>query len=117
MTANQLTPEDPPPFVESATAAFRQWEWLRVAYNVVLFLVLLPWFGPLIDDPKFTIFVIKSAIGANIAFCIGPVVEGYAVLLGIPRKVARYALFTGGMLLAMMIEVVSIITFFNPESF
>ena len=106
-----------PPPVESAAAAFQQWEWLRLAYNVVLGLVLLPWFGPLIDDRTFTVFVIKCAIGANLCFCVGPVVEGYASWMGAPRKVARYALFVSGMLLALVLEVGAIITFFNPDSF
>ena len=88
-----------------------------MVYNGVLTLALLPWFGPLIDDRKFTVFVIKCAIGANLCFCVGPVVEGYAAWVGIPRKAARYLLFAGGVLLAVAIEVDSIIFFFNPESF
>ena len=110
-----MTTDETPLPVESAAAAFRQWEWLRLAYNVVLFLALLPWFSPLIDDRKFTVFVIECAIAANICFCVGPVVEGYVSLIGIPRKVTRYTLFAGGVLLAVVIEVFSIVSFFPPE--
>lgn len=66
----------------------------------------------LISEPKFTVFVIECAVAANVAFCAGHVVEGYVSLLGAPRKTTRYALFTLGTILAIVLELVSI-TFFQ----
>ena len=106
-----------PPPEESASAVFKRWELLRIAFNTVLALVLTPWLGRFIADEKFTMFVIECAVGANLAFCTGPVVEGYAALIGIPRKVSRYSLFALGMMLSIAIEIGAISVFLNPNSF
>jgi hypothetical protein len=96
---------------ESADAVFKHWEWLRIVYNCVLAVVLIPWINKFITEPKFTTFVIECAVAANVAFCAGHVVEGYVSLLGSPRKPARYVLFTLGTLLAVGLELVSIAFF------
>ena len=116
VNAHSMPDETPNPPAESAAAAFRQWEWLRVAFNVVLGLVLLPWLGEFVSHREFTAFVIKAAIGANLCFCTGPVAEGYAALLKIPRNVSRYSLFIAGTLLAVLLEVFGILNFLHPES-
>lgn len=105
--------EDSPQLAdESADSVFRHWEWLRLVYNGVLAIALIPWIHMLISEPKFTVFVIECAVAANVAFCAGHVVEGYVSLLGAPRKTTRYALFTLGTILAIGLELVSI-TFFQ----
>ena len=98
-------------------AVFQRWEQLRIAFNTVLALVLIPWFGQFISNEKFTFFVFKCAVAANLAFCTGPVVEGYASLISIPRKVSRYTLFALGMILSITLEIGAITVFLNPNSF
>jgi hypothetical protein len=102
---------------ESASEVFKRWEQLRIAFNVVLGLVLIPWLGPFISNEKFTLFVIECAVAANLAFCTGPVVEGYAALIGLSRKVSRYTLFALGMILSIALEIGVISVFLNPNSF
>ena len=107
------TPNIPP---ESVHSVFRHWEWLRLVYNFVLALVLLPWLGEFVSNRKFTVFVIESALVANLCFCTGSVIEGYAALIGVPRKVSRYTLFAFGTLFSVAVEILLIHDFLHPES-
>jgi hypothetical protein len=42
-------------------------------------------------------------IAANVAFCAGHVLEGYASLVGIPRKITRYGVFVLGTIFAVFV--------------
>jgi hypothetical protein len=87
-----------------ATAAevFFAWERLRVGYNAVLLGFGVGWlllFGP----PTHLLFwprLLEEAVIANLAFCAGPVAEGYLCWVGFPRRPARYTLFAAGTALA-----------------
>ncbi len=87
---------------ESADAVFQSWEWLRLVYNGVLAVDLIPYGYKSILDLKSIELVIWCVIAANVAFCAGQVVEGYASLIGIPRKIARYSVFMLGTLFAVI---------------
>lgn len=96
--------EDSPQLTdESADAVFKHWEWLRLVYNGVLAVGLIPCFYESIFDLKSIELVIWSVIAANIAFCTGQVMEGYASLVGIPRKTARYGVFVLGTLFSIFV--------------
>lgn len=108
-TPNGITPE-----LESADAQFRSWERLRIPYNAVLILGMLPFMKVFLDNPKFTEDVVLGAVAANICFCAGPVAEGYATLIGLPRKPSRWVIFITGILIALMLEAACIIEFLFP---
>lgn len=97
----------PPPGLaqESADEVFRRWEQLRIVYNVVLGLAMIPFLKQFLDQPQFTMQVLAGAVGANVCFCAGPVVEGYAAMIGLPRKPTRWVIFAGGVLLSLALEI------------
>ncbi len=107
------------PHADSADAVFQSWERLRMVYNVILGLAFIPWLKPFVENGKFTTLVVEGAFAANLCYCAGPVIEGYAALLGIPRKMARYTLFACGTLLALLLELGTILSFLHllPEGF
>lgn len=88
---------------ESADAVFKHWEWLRLVYNGVLAISLLPYGNLLISSWNSFEAVIWCVIAANVAFCAGHVLEGYASLVGVPRKIARYGVFVLGTLFAVFV--------------
>ncbi len=98
--------ESPQLTTETADAVFKHWEWLRLVYNGVLAVGLIPLGNKLIANLNLTEFVIWYVIAANVAFCAGHVLEGYASLVGVPRKIARYGVFVLGTLIAVFVEQV-----------
>lgn len=91
---------------ESARAVFLAWERLRLWYNAALAAVvvlLVPLGGP--ADERELLFLAECAFGANLCFCLGPVVEGYLSLLGVSRRTARGVVFVPGLLLALLLTL------------
>jgi hypothetical protein len=76
------------------------WERWRVIYNVVLavagFLAIATASGPLPEH--FEVDVVAGVVGANLCYCIGPVLEAYLVWFGLPQKYVRGGLLILGML-------------------
>lgn len=106
--------EDSPQLTdESADAVFKHWEILRIVYNAVLAVVLIPWLRFFVSDSEFAMHVIEGAIAANIAFCVGHVAEGYLSMVITPRKDARYVLFILGTLLSIFLELAHIMGYLN----
>ncbi len=87
----------------SARAVFLAWERLRLVYNAALAAVVLAVAGRDLADPQFHEFLIPAALGANLCFCLGPVVEGYLALIGADRLIARWLLFSSGLLLGCVL--------------
>jgi hypothetical protein len=88
-----------PPY--TARAAFIAWERLRVVYNLTLAVLVLAVAQTDWSDPEFTWQLAIAACLANLCFCLGPVTEGYlVVLLGADRRAARWFVFVAGLLLA-----------------
>lgn len=80
----------------SAQQVFLAWEKLRLLYNGLLAgIVLISGYRNL-QDWTFWVFVVEGAVGANLCYCAGPVLEGYLALISIPRQKARVALFVLG---------------------
>jgi hypothetical protein len=98
----------PPPADHSARAAFLAWERLRLAYNAALGTVVLLTAGADGSAADFPWFLAYAAFGANLCFCLGPVAEGYLVLLfRADRRAARWLVFVPGLLLACAMAAVS----------
>ena len=93
---------------ESAKEVFVAWEKLRIIYNSVLAVISLTaahaWLAFLsIEDLLGLLF--QGAIGANVCFCLGPVIEGYLSLIGINRGKARIGLFVLGTMIASLLAI------------
>lgn len=110
------SPEFPRSSGDTADEVFKAWERLRIAYNVVLGLGMIPWIRQFLDRPDFTLQVGAAAVLANVCFCAGPVAEGYASLIGLPRRPSRWVIFAAGVLLSLGLEIVSVIAFLEPAS-
>lgn len=91
----------------SARGVFLAWEQLRVVYNVALLLAtgIGVVMGPddLLTDRTFLRHLPRAAVLANVAFCVGPVAEGYLAWMGAPRRATRAVVFTLGSLFAMLL--------------
>jgi hypothetical protein len=99
---------------DSAHANFVAWEKLRVYFCAILAvvtvlsgvlgyvigLVFLPpgYMTPFERILLLTGFCFFGAFGANVAFCAGPVAEGYFALWGFRRGIVRLVLFVLGLL-------------------
>lgn len=102
----------PPELRDSAYANFIAWEKLRLYYNGALaavslvLILLLGVASGLASDPADLALAAASLAGtcilgtiaANLAFCVGPVVEGYLVMFRVEREVARMLLFVLGII-------------------
>jgi hypothetical protein len=101
--ADAALPTYPP--ADSAKEVFLAWEKLRLIYNCLLAVVSLSagyaWLG-VRDIIDFLTFLFEGAIGANLCFCLGPVIEGYLSLMGVNRRKVRLLLFVLGTLIACM---------------
>ena len=93
---------------DSAQEVFWAWEKLRLIYNAIPALITVVICGRYLAQPLFWEPIIGGAIAANVAFCMGPVAEGYLVHLGANRRFARYVLFTLGMLLLVAITGITV---------
>jgi hypothetical protein len=91
-------------------SAFASWELLRIVYNAALLLIVLLAGGVLaprgaFDDRAFWVFLVKCAIGANLCYCLGPIGEGYLVLVGVRRGLARTILFLVGLIASGVLAI------------
>lgn len=79
----------------------KQWEGLRIVYNVILLIegLLLP--SPCIGFLGIFIF----GLFANICYCLGPFTEFYLLAFGFQFGNLRYALFTVGLLFSMLVTL------------
>lgn len=93
---------------ETARSLFVSWELLRLVYNGVLALIVLCLAAAQLRDGAFRAFLFRGALGANVCFCLGPVVEGYFVLAGVERRFARLVVFLGGVALAGFLTFLAI---------
>ena len=107
----------PPPTERIATAEdrFRAWERFRIVFNLVLVMGTIPSLSRSISEPRFTKCVLLGAVFANICFCAGPTVEGYARLIGLSRIPIRWRVFLLGLCLALILEQFSLLVLQLPE--
>lgn len=93
---------------ESAKEVFLAWERLRVIYNLILVGVSLLVGMARLTELSFWYFLIEGAVGANLCFCVGPVVEGYLTLIGINRDGSRMLLFVLGTIASCLVAAAAI---------
>lgn len=111
----------PPPLPEDAALesraalwalarhVFIRWEIMRIAYIVIL-TVESVWLAAQIDGlfevyspPMFAALAFFAAIGANVAYFLGPVAEVYVRWLGFNQPIVRYVLWSLGTLFSMVV--------------
>ncbi len=99
----------------SQSGLLPRWEKLRVVYNVVLAVVVLSFWaigpGIRLGDPAFLRHLARGCLGANICFCVGPVVNAYAHWLGLRHVAVTVALFVAGTGLSVLAAAGSILVF------
>ncbi len=99
---------------------FFRWEKLRTFYNTVLvvetqlsFLLYpppLPW-------PELVSWLVILAVLANVAFCLGPVLDGYANWLGLGGLVTSLVIFVLGTIVAALLAYETLVNFGDLPSF
>lgn len=88
---------------DSARSVFLAWERLRLLFNAALAAVVFAFARADLTERDFLVNLARAFIGANLCFCLGPVVEGYLALLGFDRRVARWMVFIPGLLIGCML--------------
>ena len=97
---------------------FVAWERLRIWYNVVLAVVALA--SPLVLFPQIEFDLgsledlVLAAIGANVCFLAGPLLEGYVTWWFGPVPWLRNAVFIVGTLGAMLLTALVVIFELSP---
>ena len=91
--------QKPPSDDESARTAFLAWEGLRLVYNGVLVVMVVVYGWPHLAERQFLRTLAWCFLWANLCFCTGPVAEGYLVLVGVDRHLARFTVFVPGLML------------------
>ncbi len=108
-------PLSPPTLGPSETGLLLRSEKLRVVYNVILAAVVLGFRaggrGSGLNDPAYLRHVARGCIGANLCFCVGPVVNFYAHWLGLRHGAVTVVLFVAGTGLSVMVASGSILVF------
>jgi hypothetical protein len=110
-SAAQTGPHEPE---SSDFAMFLRWERLRLLYNAILGVVtilgmLAPHHGLRGNIPNQIVGLIPLGLGANVCYCIGPVLEGYAHLIGLRGKVVTGILFGLGTAFAALLAWAAIL--------
>lgn len=120
----------PPDLQDSAHANFVAWERLRLYYNGALVVLTAgtglgaALLGTVLgqQDEGFArllflgMFGLFGAIPINIAYCVGPVAEGYLVRSGINRGTARRFLFFAGLAMGGGMAVLTALGFvWSPD--
>jgi hypothetical protein len=106
--------DEPLPLVKNASGeptareVFLAWEKLRLYYNAILAGLSLFLGLPRLASSGFWYTLFQGALIANLCFCLGVALEGYAALFGIPRRPMRLLLFFLGTCLAGGLAVLAI---------
>jgi hypothetical protein len=91
-------------------AAVRQWEKLRIAYNVCLIIVALLASFPVISSigvVPYGIFFVLYLIAANVCYCLGPLGEVYiSVFTPVPMRRLRLPIFIAGTVGSLLLTLV-----------
>jgi hypothetical protein len=99
-------PEAPGDVRTAARETFKNWEWLRLIYNLGLIAFSFPLAWPLLarmGPGRFLAGAALWAVGANVCFLLGPAVELLLVRLGWDLRGLRYVLFIPGLLLSLYV--------------
>jgi hypothetical protein len=93
---------------ETPRSVFLAWEKLRLVFNAALAIVVLLSAGSALSEGAFWRFLVGGVLGANVCFCLGPVVEGYLSLLGSDRQAARWVVFSLGMMAGCLLAFLAV---------
>ncbi len=96
---------------------FIRWEKYRLIYNGILLIETLSISLLLTDIRRLIFSLIGYAIIANVCFCGGLVLNGYAWLLGQRSEWVGRILFVLGTLLAMILVIPTLIWLVRPAAF
>ena len=93
---------------------FKQWEKLRLFYNLILIgetvLILLIHRSSLMQPKPIQLAdsLLAGAIGANVCFCLGPVLNGYLEWFGLRGRFVQAGIFGLGTLVAMALTLLAL---------
>ncbi|MEL7500349.1 MAG: hypothetical protein AAFN77_22330 [Planctomycetota bacterium] len=121
MTQNPFTSPTTAPGLSNKAAAsilaiarpiFISWEWLRLAYNVCLVMIVLAFtslsFPEVLLLPEFWVTCVVGAVVSNVCFFIGPIAECYITWLGFSGQLVRWMMFLAGLVFTSITAVVAI---------
>jgi hypothetical protein len=99
---------------------FLRWEKLRLFYNAILlietFLILMS-FSPKARLLSSIFPCLGLAFLANVCFCLGPVLDGYARWIGLRHGIVTGLIFVLGTLLAILLTFIAVLSVIDPEFF
>ena len=114
----QMSEEHP---LETTRQIFRRWERLRIAYNLILVvLVVVVTLTARRDDTDWYQLVAKCSVGAivaNMLYIAGPIFESYLNWLGFRSRATTSIIFVAGLLCAMILATLSVLTVLQPSEF
>lgn len=111
----EVASSEPTTLGHTARRTFIAWEKLRLIYNGVLIALTLTValinVGETLFNLEFWLNCIAGAIGANICFVIGPILETYVNWLRGESKQLRTLLFVAGTLLSALFALAGVLSF------
>lgn len=115
--ASPSAPIKPPPEEPGPTdlSLFLLWEKLRVLYNAILGLVTVVTL--LVVPPRsrslsdLFLSLAFFCFAANVCFCLGPVIDGYARLLGMRHNAVTVVIFSLGTGFAVLLALFAVHSF------
>ncbi len=101
------------PIDEAAMVA--RWERLRIIYNAILtvevLVISLPMFRMTWAHRGFLVELILGAVGANLCYCAGPVINFYFHCANIRGRAVTTVLFVMGTAVAMLLTLLYVLLF------
>lgn len=90
-----------PSLAQVARPIFMRWERLRLPYNLILAALTIWWHSAMLRAWPVWIAIGVCAIGANVCFLAGPVVESYLAWLELRSRWIAPAIFLGGVVISV----------------
>jgi hypothetical protein len=107
--------------LESARRIFLRWERLRIWYNLILTClvvgVTLASRQETTDWYLLTGRCIIGAVVANLLYIAGPIAESYLQWLGVRSRAITPIIFVSGLLAAMVLAAISVLSVLQPSEF
>jgi hypothetical protein len=103
---------------ETYLGLFLTWEKLRLVFNSILAvetMTLMMLFPPRRMNVSILVVVAVAWFVANVCFCLGPVLNGYAYWIGFRHPAVATGLFVAGMILSALLAAVVVVNLHVPR--